>query len=107
MTKYTKTFQRAKDARHITLILSEFSWHHGDLADELGVSTGAVSKWERDGNPPAWTVLAVECLRRRHGNDGGGEQLIFALVPSEHKELVAMQFKSLNIPFKTFDQKDF
>ena len=106
MTKSTKTFQRAKDARHITLILSEFSWHHGDLADELGVSTGAVSKWERDGNPPAWTVLAVECLRRRQGNNGVSTLLI-AFIPNEHKELVTMQFKSLNIPFKTFDQKDF
>ena len=58
--------KKAPGIGHITKALEEFSLTKAQLSNALGLSNSSVSYWLKEGEAPAWTCLAIECLMRRN-----------------------------------------
>ena len=99
--------QRAKNSKHIVAVLEEFKWNNGDLAKALGVVNSTVSNWITGDSPPAWTTLAVECLRRRAGRLKKSSKLLIATVPTPNIETVETIIENIGGKVVTFNLEDF
>ena len=99
--------QRAISSKHIVDVLEEFKWNNGDLAKALGVVNSTVSTWITGDSPPAWTLLSIECLRRRAGRLKKASKLLIATVQSANIETVEMIITNLGGTVITFDLEDF
>ena len=99
--------QRAKSSKHIVAVLEEFKWNNGDLAKALGVVNSTVSTWITGDSPPLWTLLSIECLRRRAGSLKKSSKLLIATVPTPNIETVETLITNLGGTIITLNLDDF
>ena len=86
---------KAHGIGHITSILADHNLTHAALAQAIGVSPSTVTEWINKGEAPRWSLLAVECLRRRQGKDTSHVMLI--KVPTGKREMVETFLTALNV----------
>ena len=88
--------KKATGTGHITQALEEFNLTKAQLSNALGMNQGAVSHWLDVGEAPAWTTLAIECLRRRN-KLVQEDQVIVCRVPADKAVVVDSFLNALGI----------
>jgi hypothetical protein len=78
--------QKTQNVSHLEGLMADFNLTPKELGAALRVSPTAVNHWLRGREAPAWTIVAVEGLRRRRRACDQKRRTFLLQIPQEHVE---------------------
>ena len=92
----TKQFNKTENVDHLISLMKDFGMSATDLSRKFHVADGTAANWLRDGQAPAWTLLAAEGLRRTTRKAGNGSTFLVISCPSKFEEALERLAQSLD-----------
>lgn len=84
------------DIEHLKGAMKEFNMNQSELGKAFGMSDGFINHCLSRGSAPRWTMLAVECFRRRAGLSKDDVTFVIK-VPGNKKVAVEVFLEALGI----------
>lgn len=100
--------ERSVDAEFLPRFMRDFGMKQGELAEILGISSGTIPNWIKQGIAPKAMRLAVEALRRRAGEnqpieEGPTHRTILVKVPEDREEALRTVLQAMHIPHQNIE----